>query len=52
MGRFLNRLFHMRLTGDYDDRFGLTEDDVVPKIMPTEEFVTKVTELAKQRLSS
>ena len=40
----------MRLTGDYDDYFGLTENDVVPKIQPTEEFVIKVTELARQKL--
>lgn len=50
MGRFLNRLFHMRLTGDYDDYFSLTEDDVESKIQPTEEFVIKVTRLAKQKL--
>lgn len=50
MGRFLNQLFHMRLTGDYSDRFGLTEDEVVPKIHPTEEFIVKVTELAKRKL--
>ena len=49
-GKFYNQLFQMRLTGDYGDFFGLTEEDVVPKIQPTEDFVNAVTALAKQKL--
>lgn len=45
------QLFTMRLTGDYSDRFGLTADDVLPKIQPTEEFIKQVTDLAKSALS-
>ena len=41
----------MKLTGDYSDRFGLTADDVLPKIQPTEEFIKQVTDLAKSALS-
>lgn len=49
-GRFFNNLFQMRLTGDYGDRFDLTEGDVIPKMQPTEDFVIKVTQLAKQKV--
>ena len=41
----------MRLTGDYGDTFGLTEEDVVPNIQPTEDFVNQVSSLARQKLS-
>ena len=50
MGRFYNNLFEMRLTGDYDDRFGLTEEEVTSKIQPTEDFINVVTQLAKQKI--
>ena len=50
LGKFYNQLFQMRLTGDYGDTFGLTEEDVVPKIQPTEAFIDEVTALAKQKL--
>lgn len=29
---------------------GLTEEDVVPKIQPTEDFINEVTALARQKL--
>lgn len=50
LGKFYNQLFQMRLTGDYGDFFGLVEEDVVPKIQPTEDFVKEVTNLAKKEL--
>jgi uncharacterized protein (UPF0332 family) len=50
-GKFYNNLFQMRLTGDYGDTFGLTEEDVVPKIQPTEDFVNTVTSLAREKLN-
>lgn len=41
-----------RIAGsDYDGRSGLTEDEVISKMQPTEEFIIKVTHLAKQKLS-
>ena len=40
----------MRLTGDYSDRFDLTEEDVVPNIKPTQDFIIKVTNLAKEKI--
>ena len=45
-----SQLFEMRLKGDYSDRFGLTEDDVVPKIQPTEDFIKRITSMAKEKL--
>lgn len=50
MGKLLNNLFTMRLKGDYSDRFGLTNDDVVPKIKPTEDFVKCISELAREKV--
>ena len=42
----------MRLTGDYGDTFGLTEDDVIPKIKPTEDFIVQLANLARQKLEA
>ena len=42
--------FQMRLTGDYSDSFGLTEDDVVPNVKLTEDFVNQVTTLAREKI--
>lgn len=50
MGKLFSTLFDMRLTGDYSDRFDLTEDDVVPNIKLTEEFITKISSMAKEKL--
>ena len=50
MGKLFSILFDMRLTGDYSDRFDLTEEDVVPNILPTQDFIIKVTDLAKEKL--
>jgi uncharacterized protein (UPF0332 family) len=50
MGKLFSTLFDMRLTGDYSDRFDLTEDDVVPNIQPTEKFIVKVSDMAKEKL--
>lgn len=50
MGKFYSQLFEMRLKGDYSDRFGLTDDEVVPKIQPTAAFIKQVSDLAKAKL--
>ena len=47
-GKLLSHLLTMRLKGDYSDRFGLTEEDVVPYIEPTEAFINKMATLAEQ----
>ena len=51
MGKLFHSLFTMRQTGDYDDTYGLTEDDVMPNVNPTEKFIEKVATLAKQYLT-
>lgn len=43
-----SRLFSMRQTGDYDDNFDLTESDVLPYVMPTEELVQHITSMLKK----
>ena len=50
MGELFSILFDMRLTGYYSDRFDLTEEDVVPNIKPTQDFIIKVTNLAKEKI--
>ena len=49
-GKLLSHLLTMRLKGDYSDRFGLTKDDVMPYIEPTETFIKKMAILAEQSL--
>lgn len=50
-GKLLSKLFTMRLTGDYSDRFNLSYDDVEPLVGPTEVFVDTITSLAKESLT-
>jgi hypothetical protein len=40
----------MRQTGDYDDTYGLTEDDILPNVAPTGKFIEQVSTLAKEIL--
>ena len=51
LGKFYSQLFEMRLKGDYSDRFGLTVEDVIPKIEPTEAFVNQISALAKGKVN-
>lgn len=51
-GRLYHKLFTMRQTGDYDDTYGLVEDDVMPYVEPTGELITQTTNLAKQLLNN
>jgi len=51
MGKLFHSLFTMRQTGDYDDTYGLTEDDVIPSVEPTGKFIDEVTTLAKELLN-
>lgn len=47
-GRLYHSLFTLRQTGDYDDTYGLTEEDVMPYVEPTKLLINQVAELAKQ----
>lgn len=40
--RLISRLQNMRNSGDYDDLFDWTEEDVVPLIEPTEQLIRKI----------
>ena len=51
MGKLINTLFNIRQTGDYSDRFYMQQDDVESYFEPTEDFVKKVTDLAKTTIS-
>ena len=42
LGRQYNRLFTMRITGDYGDCFDLQEADVKPMIAPTEQLIEEI----------
>ena len=44
-GRLLSRLFDMRQSGDYDDFFEWTEEDVRPYFEKTEQLIRKIEEL-------
>ena len=50
-GRLYHKLFSMRLTGDYDDTYGITEDDVMPYLDPAREFIGKVAKLARDHIA-
>ena len=51
-GRFYHQLFEKRLTGDYEDNYDLTEEDVMPLFEPTEQLIVEVTAMAKQAMAS
>lgn len=52
LGRQYNRLFTMRLTGDYGDCFDLQEADVSPMLQPTEQLIAAVKNLMSPRFTS
>lgn len=41
-GKILSILFNARQTGDYEDNYNVTPDDVLPLIEPTKEYIEKV----------
>ncbi len=51
-GKLLSHLLTMRQKGDYSDRFGLTEADVIPYIEPTEVFIKKMSDMAQSSLDA
>ncbi len=46
-GKFYSRLFELRQTGDYDDLFELTEEDVKPLLKPARDYIDEIEELIK-----
>jgi len=49
-GKLYHDLFTMRLTGDYDDTYGLTEDDVLPYMEPAKQLIQEAATLALKRI--
>lgn len=43
--KLMKRLFMMRQSGDYDDMFDWSEEDVLPIIEPTRQLVAKIKSL-------
>ena len=50
MGKLYNKLFTLRLTGDYNDHYGLEEQDVLPLLQPTIDLIDMVSRLAEKVL--
>lgn len=48
--RFYSKLFEMRQTGDYDDLYILTEEDVKPLIEPAKSFIVNIEGLLSNKL--
>ena len=44
-GKFFKRLFNLRQSGDYDDWFDISEEDVMPFLEPTEKFIAEIENL-------
>jgi len=49
-GKLYHNLFTMRLTGDYDDTYGLTENDVLPYMEPAKQLIQEVSVLALKQI--
>ncbi len=47
LGKLYNRLFSLRLTGDYNDSYTLSEDDVVSLVELTEKFIVEIKKLVE-----
>ena len=52
MGKLYNKLFTLRLTGDYNDHYGLEEQDVLPLLQPTMDLVDMASRMAKESLGN
>ena len=47
-----NKLFSLRLTGDYNDHLDLEEADVLPLVAPTEQLIADVSKMALESLKN
>jgi len=48
IARFYSKLFEMRQTGDYDDLYNLTEEEVKPLIELSQKYIEEIEYLIKQ----
>ena len=44
-GKFYSKLYELRQTGDYDDMFNLTQEDIEPLILPAESYLIELEKL-------
>jgi uncharacterized protein (UPF0332 family) len=49
-GKLYSRLFEIRQTGDYDDLFNLTEEDVKPLIEKAKNYIGEISELISHQV--
>ena len=49
-GKLYNKLYTLRLTGDYNDHYNLDEEDVLPLVSPAEILIDEVANMAKALL--
>ena len=49
-GKLYNKLYTLRLTGDYNDHYNLDEEDVMPLVSPAEKLIGMVSAMARQAL--
>lgn len=49
-GKLYNKLYTLRLTGDYNDHYNLEEEDVLPLVFPAETLIREVSNTAKSLL--
>ena len=47
LGRLYTKLYTLRIKGDYEDKFNLTEEDVKPLVEPTKLLIEQVSMLLK-----
>ncbi len=45
-GKLYNKLYTLRLTGDYNDHYNLDEEDVIPLVEPTDQLIAEVSKMA------
>lgn len=45
-GKLYSKLYELRQTGDYDDMFNLTQDDIEPLILPAANYIATLEKLA------
>ena len=50
-GRLYHKLFSMRLTGDYDDTYGITDADILPYVEPARSLIEFISKLTKERIN-
>ena len=49
-GKLYNKLFTLRLTGDYNDHYNLTEQDVIPLVEPTRQLIEDISLMVSETI--